>query len=111
MIAMTLKTPICVPCLPLVLWLIGSAACAQAADPENEFKSAYAVAVASEKGAGQLRNRWTVTELALADARKAAATGDFDKAIALAREAERLARASIFQATSEREAWKDLEIR
>ena len=58
-----------------------------------------------------MRNRWTVTELTLAEARKAAAAGDFDKAIALAREAERLARASIFQATSEKNAWKDREIR
>ncbi len=98
-------------CLPLVLWLIASAACAQAADPPNEFKSAYAVAVAAEKGAGQLRNRWTVTETALADARQAAARGDFDKAIALAREAERLARASIFQAKSEQEGWRNREIR
>jgi hypothetical protein len=110
MIGMALKTTIRESCLPLVLWLIGGAACAQAADP-NEYKSAYAEAVGAEKGAGQLRNRWTVTETALADAKKAAAAGDFDKAIALAREAERLARASIFQATSEKNAWRDREIR
>lgn len=110
MIGMALKTTIREFCLPLVLWLIGGAACAQAADP-NEYKSAYAEAVGAEKGAGQLRNRWTVTETALADAKKAAAAGDFDKAIALAREAERLARASIFQATSEKNAWRDREIR
>jgi hypothetical protein len=109
MTAMTLKTRLPRFCLPLVLW-IGSAACAQATDP-NEYKSALAEAVGAEKGAGQLRNRWTVTELTLAEARKAAAAGDFDKAIALAREAERLARASIFQATSEKNAWKDREIR
>jgi hypothetical protein len=110
MTSMTLKMRLRMSCLMLVLW-IGSATCAQAADPENEFKSAYAVAVGAEKGAGQLRNQWTVTETALADARRAAAAGDFDKAIALAREAERLARASIFQATSEKNAWKDREIR
>jgi hypothetical protein len=110
MTTMLRKTRLRMLCLPLVLWL-ASAACAQAADPENEFKSAYAIALAAEKGAGQFRNRWTVTETALADARQAAATGDFDKAIALAREAERLARASIFQATSEKNAWKDREIR
>jgi hypothetical protein len=110
MISTTLKTGLRMFCSLLVLWL-ASAACAQAADPENEFKSAYAIALAAEKGAGQFRNRWTVTETALADARQAAATGDFDKAIALAREAERLARASIFQATSEKNAWKDREIR
>jgi hypothetical protein len=110
MTSMTLKTRLRMFCSPLVVWL-ASAACVQAADLENEYKSAYAIAQGAEKGAGQLRNRWTVTETALADARKAAAVGDFDKAIALAREAERLARASIFQATSEKNAWKDREIR
>jgi hypothetical protein len=110
MISTTLKTGLRMFCSPLVLWL-ASAACAQAADQENEFKSAYAIAQGAEKGAGQFRNRWTVTETTLAEARQAAATGDFDKAIALAREAERLARASIFQATSEKNAWKDREIR
>ena len=34
-----------------------------------------------------------------------------DKATASAKEAEALARASIFQATSEKERWKDMEIR
>ena len=37
--------------------------------------------------------------------------GDFDKAIASSKEAEALARASIYQAQSEKEAWKALEIR
>ena len=37
--------------------------------------------------------------------------GDFDRAIAAAREAEALAKASIFQAMSEKEAWKAMEIR
>ena len=37
--------------------------------------------------------------------------GDFDKATASAKEAEALAKASIFQATSEKERWKELEIR
>jgi hypothetical protein len=52
-----------------------------------------------------------VTAAALADAKKAAARGNFDQAAASAREAETLAKASIFQATSEKEAWKNLEIR
>ncbi|MFK4694712.1 hypothetical protein ABIF42_000306 [Bradyrhizobium diazoefficiens] len=37
--------------------------------------------------------------------------GDFDRALAAAKEAEALAKASIFQATSEKEAWKAMEIR
>lgn len=42
---------------------------------------------------------------------KAADTGDFDTAVAQAKEAEALAKASIFQATSEKQRWKDMEIR
>jgi hypothetical protein len=95
----------------LILCLIGCTASAIAAGSESEFKSAYATAEAAEKEAGRLRNQWTVTEAALTKAKKAAEKGDFDSAIELAREAERLAKASIFQATSERKAWKDLEIR
>jgi hypothetical protein len=38
-------------------------------------------------------------------------SGDFDRAIAAAKEAEALAKASIFQATSEKEAWKTMQIR
>ena len=37
--------------------------------------------------------------------------GDFDKATAAAKEAEALAKASSFQATSEKTRWKALEIR
>jgi hypothetical protein len=82
-----------------------------AASSEADFKTAYAAAEAANKEAGQLRNQWTVTAEALADARKAADKGDFDHAVASAKEAEALAKASIFQATSEKEAWKNLEIR
>jgi hypothetical protein len=90
--------------------LIGATAPALAAS-EADFKAAYAAAEAAEKEAGQLRNQWTTTESALASAKKAAAAGDFDSAIVAAKEAEALAKASIFQATSEKERWKDVEIR
>ena len=90
--------------------LIASAAPARAAS-EDEFKAAYAAAEAAEKAAGQLRNQWTTTEAALSLARKAAASGDFDQAVASSREAEALAKASIYQANSEKEAWKAIEIR
>ena len=48
---------------------------------------------------------------ALAAAKKAAAEGNFDAAVATSKEAEALAKASIFQATSEKTLWKDMEIR
>jgi hypothetical protein len=91
--------------------LIAGAASALAAGSEDDFKAAYAAAEAANKEAGSLRNQWTVTASALAAAKKAADAGDFDKAIASSKEAEALAKASIFQATSEKEAWKALEIR
>jgi hypothetical protein len=91
--------------------LIASATSALAAGSEADFNAAYAAAEAANKEAGALRNQWTVTAAALADAKKAADGGDFDRAIASSKEAEALAKASIFQATSEKEAWKALEIR
>ncbi len=59
----------------------------------------------------RLRNQWTTTAAALAAAKKAADGGNFDQAVAASKEAEALAKASIFQATSEKDAWKELEIR
>ena len=93
------------------LFLIGGAASALAASSESDFKTAYAAAEAANKEAGSLRNQWTVTAAALAAAKKAADTGDFDQAVAQSKEAEALARASIYQATSEKDAWKALEIK
>ena len=78
---------------------------------EAEFKAAMSAAEAAEKQADQLRNKWLPTETQLAVAKKAAAAGNFDEAIAAAREAEALALASIYQATSEKTRWKDMEIR
>ena len=95
-------------CQVLVVLPLGSAALA--ANTEADFKAAYAAAEVAEKQAGLLRNQWLATEAALADARKAAEKQDFETAIAAAKEAEALAKASIFQATSEKDAWKDLEI-
>ena len=89
--------------------LIAMAAPALAASGAD-FKAAYAAAEAAEKEAGSLRNQWITTEATLSAAKKAAERGDFNAAIASAREAEALAKASIFQATSENERWKDAEI-
>jgi hypothetical protein len=98
-----------------IFWLLASVASAErsafAASSEADFKQAYAAADAAEKEAGRLRNQWLPTEAALAGARKAAERNDFDQAVSAAKEAEALAKASIFQATGEEEAWKNLEIR
>ena len=50
-------------------------------------------------------------EAKVLEAKKAAEAGEFDKATASAKEAEALAKASIFQATSEKTRWRDMEIR
>jgi hypothetical protein len=91
--------------------LIAGAASVLAASSEADFNAAYAAAEAANKEAGSLRNQWTVTAAALAAAKKAADAGDFDQAVAQSKEAEALAKASIYQATSEKELWKALEIR
>ncbi|WP_407149955.1 hypothetical protein [Bradyrhizobium sp. ORS 86] len=93
-----------------VLLLIANGASAFAAS-EADYKAAYAAAEAANTEAGSLRNQWTTTAATLAAAKKAADAGDFDTAVTQAKEAEALAKASIFQATSEKERWKDLEIR
>ena len=93
-----------------VLLLIASGASAFAAS-EADYKAAYAAADAANKEAGALRNQWTTTASTLSAAKKAGDAGDFDTAVAQAKEAEALAKASIFQATSEKERWKDMEIR
>ncbi|MEZ2147277.1 hypothetical protein AAE026_34105 [Bradyrhizobium sp. DN5] len=78
---------------------------------EADYKAAYAAAEAAAKEAASLRHQWTTTVSTLAAAKKAAEGGDFDRAFAAAKEAEALAKASIFQANSEKEAWKTMEIR
>jgi hypothetical protein len=92
------------------LLLITSSAATFAAT-EADYKAAYAAAEAANKEAGSVRNQWTTTASTLAAAKKAADAGDFDKAVEAAKEAEELAKASIYQAKSEKELWKDLEIR
>ena len=93
----------------LLALLASTGACA--ASTEADFKAAYAAAEIANKDAGALRNQWTTTGIALAAAKKAAAEGNFDAALAASKEAEALAKASIFQATSEKTRWRDLEIR
>jgi hypothetical protein len=99
-----------VPVLSLMV-LVAAATCATAAGSEDEFKTAYAAAEAANKEAGKLRNQWTTTATTLAAAKRSAEAGEFDKATMSAREAEALAKASIFQATSEKTRWRELEIR
>jgi hypothetical protein len=97
--------------LVLSLVLLSAAATSLHAATEADYTAAYAAAEAANKEAGALRNQWTTTAATLAAAKKAAAEGNFDSAVAASKEAEALARASIYQANEQKEAWKDLEIR
>jgi hypothetical protein len=92
--------------------LLTMAAMPQAfAATEADYKAAYGAAEAASKEAASLRNQWTTTISALAAAKKAAEGGDFDRAVTAAKEAEALAKASVDQATTEKQAWKAMEIR
>jgi hypothetical protein len=97
------------------LWLAGAlliaGATAALAASEADYKTALSAAEAANKEAAAMRNQWTVTAAAIAAAKKSADAGDFDKAVESAKEAEALAKASIFQASSEKTLWKDMEIR
>ena len=95
----------------LSLVLLGAGTTSLQAATEADYTAAYAAAEAANKQAGALRNQWTTTAATLAAAKKAAAEGNFDSAVAASKEAEALAKASIFQATSEKELWKEMEIR
>jgi hypothetical protein len=97
--------------LPLASVLLIAGATSALAATEADYKAALSAAEAANKEAAVLRNQWTVTAAAIAAAKKAAEAGDFDKAVASSNEAEALAKASIFQAKSEKTLWKDMEIR
>jgi hypothetical protein len=97
-------------CLAATCWLFCAGA-AQAASTEADFKTALAAAETAEKDAGTLKNQWIPTEQALTEAKKAAAAGDFDAAVAQAKEAEALAKASTAQAKEQQTAWKTGVIR
>jgi type II secretory pathway component HofQ len=90
-----------------LMWC-AAAGSAFAASTQADFDAAL---TAAEKDAGALKNQWTTTEEVLAAAKKAAAAGDFDAAVAAARQAEALAKASIAQAKEQDSAWKDGVIR
>ena len=88
-----------------------NASFANAQAPDAAFKATLSEGEAADKTAAGLKNQWPATDAALVAARKAAAAGDFDTAIRLAREAKALAEASIAQAKREKDLWRDSELR
>ena len=81
------------------------------AGPAEDFAAAYAKAEAASKQAAAMKTQWLPTATALAAAKKSADAGKYDEAIALAREAEALANASIAQAKEQAADWTKAVIR
>jgi hypothetical protein len=77
----------------------------------QDFATAYAAATAAEKQAGALKHQWTTTETVLKDSKLANAQKHENRAIALAKKAEALAKASIEQAQQQKTAWRDAVIK
>ena len=90
--------------------LIAGATSALAASSEADFKAAYAAAEAANKEAGCLAQSMDHDGGGAGGCEKGRRQRRFDQAVAASKEAEALAKASIFQATSEKDAWKALEI-
>lgn len=95
----------------LVVAFVATTAAPAIAAGEADYKAAYAAADTANKEAARLRNQWTTAVKALAASKKAAEAGDFDKAVASAKLAEELSKASIHQSHEQATAWKDMEIR
>ena len=81
------------------------------AGPAEDFAAAYAKAEAASNAAAAMKTQWLPTASALAAAKKAGEAGKYDDAIALAREAEALANASIAQAKEQAADWTNAKIR
>lgn len=98
--------------LPLVALLFSAGLSSPAwSAPADDYQAAYAKAEVAIRQADALKNQWTTTLSELAAAKKAADAGDFDAAVAHARQAEALANASIAQAKEQESAWTKAVIR
>ena len=84
---------------------------AVSAGPADDFAAAYEAADTASKLSLALKAQWTTTLAELKAAQDAARAGKYDAAIAHARKAEALAKASIAQAKDQETAWKDGVIR
>lgn len=78
-----------------------------APEPAAEARQAIEQAREQYKASKTAGHAWTNTGKLLAAATEALETGNFPQAIALAHQAEVLAKASLAQAKAEQEAWQD----
>jgi hypothetical protein len=85
--------------------LLATAAPVALAASADDFTSAFAQAEAASRQAITMKAGWTTTASELEAAQKAAASGLYDQAVALAHHAEALAKASMAQAREQETAW------
>lgn len=79
---------------------------------EAEYREVLDAARAQHARAAELdQHQWTVTRDRLKAAEAAAAKGDYEQALELAREARALAEASVAQARNQDEAWQRMVLR
>jgi hypothetical protein len=71
------------------------------------FETAYAAAAKAEREALAAGNAWTTTETRLESARNAANARHYEEALALAKQAEILAKASLEQTRKQQTAWRE----
>jgi hypothetical protein len=71
------------------------------------FEAAYAAAAKAEQEALAAGAAWTTTETRLEDAKNAANARHYEEAVALAKEAEVLAKASLEQTRKQQTAWRE----
>ncbi|GAA0839034.1 hypothetical protein GCM10009113_01900 [Marinobacter szutsaonensis] len=78
------------------------------AGPKEDFQEVYAKAESTHQDAGTFQ--WTITSDRLKTAKSAADSGDYEKAMAMANEALKLAEESVAQRKQQKEAWRQVAI-
>ena len=96
------------PLLVGFLLIVPTAALAATA---GDFETAYMGATKTAEQALAKKSAWTTTETKLEDAKKAADAGKYDEAVALAKEAEVLAKLSLEQAAQQERVWRETVVK
>ncbi|MGF2734785.1 hypothetical protein [Marinobacter sp. DUT-1] len=78
------------------------------AGPKEDFQEVYSEAQSTHQDAGTFQ--WTITGDRLKAAKSAADSGDYEKAMAMANEALKLAEESVAQRKKQKEAWRQVAI-
>lgn len=78
------------------------------AGPKEDFQEVYSKAESTHQDAGTFQ--WTITSDRLKGAKSAADSGDYEKAVAMANEALKLAEESVAQRKQQKEAWRQVAI-